>query len=259
MSDKARRSILNASPLCSRRGSKKAFTLVELLVVIGIIAILISLLLPTLGRAREAARRTACLSNLRQIHLAYTFYALENKDRVPLGYRRTKQFNSMVWSNTANKYVLFGLLYPRGLMNEPRVFFCPSEKNPKLDYSTDANPWPPGPVIGGDPTKASYSGYGCRPQVELPDDLALAPAGFHMPKLNDFRNKAIFADLANSATRLNTRHVRGVNVLYGNGGAHWVERKAIDDFIKATPEPVFPPDPQWDDEMDAVWQAFDRN
>src|SRR5882762_5498911 len=62
------------------------FTLVELLIVIGIIALLISILLPTLGRARESAKRTQCLSNLRQIAVFLNMYATQCGGQVPLGY-----------------------------------------------------------------------------------------------------------------------------------------------------------------------------
>jgi prepilin-type N-terminal cleavage/methylation domain-containing protein/prepilin-type processing-associated H-X9-DG protein len=58
---------------------RAGFTLVELLVVIGIIAILSAILLPVLSRAQGAARATQCLSNLRQLYLANTMYAAENK------------------------------------------------------------------------------------------------------------------------------------------------------------------------------------
>ena len=62
---------------------KKAFTLVELLVVIGIIAVLIGILLPTLSRARESARSIKCASNQRQLALAIKLFAQEHKGYMP--------------------------------------------------------------------------------------------------------------------------------------------------------------------------------
>ena len=65
---------------------KTAFTLVELLVVIGIIAVLISLLLPTLGRVRQQANSVKCLSNLRQIGQALVMYTNVHNGSLPIGY-----------------------------------------------------------------------------------------------------------------------------------------------------------------------------
>src|SRR5580693_3799499 len=68
--------------MCRRNYLSRGFTLMELLVVMGIIAILAALLLPVLSRARAKAKQTSCLNNLRQINLAVRMYADDFKEKV---------------------------------------------------------------------------------------------------------------------------------------------------------------------------------
>jgi prepilin-type processing-associated H-X9-DG protein len=69
---------------CGRkRGQGGGFTLTELLIVVGLIAMLMALLMPAMGKARAAANATACLSNVRQLGTAWTMYVAESRGRLP--------------------------------------------------------------------------------------------------------------------------------------------------------------------------------
>src|SRR5688572_16444974 len=124
--------------------TRKAFTLVELLVVIGIIAILISILLPSLTRAREAANRAACLSNLRSIGQMFLIYAHENKRQIPLG-TRTNSYPESYWIRRDNggqiRWVSWGPLYQAGYMKSPGYMYCPSAADPYHQYNGPSNGW----------------------------------------------------------------------------------------------------------------------
>ena len=70
----------------TQRFDGKNFTLIELLIVIAIIAILAAMLLPALNQARERARATTCMNNLKQNGSAFTFYADDNRGFIPLAH-----------------------------------------------------------------------------------------------------------------------------------------------------------------------------
>jgi len=98
--------------------SKAGFTLIELLVVIAIIAILASMLLPTLGQVKEKARLTGCVNNLRQFGLAVIYFADENDDRVP---------HTQNWLDKDNNRDLrAGQLFK--YLTTTNVYLCPTDR-----------------------------------------------------------------------------------------------------------------------------------
>ncbi len=102
-----------------RRGlaTRSGFTLIELLVVIAIIAILAAILFPVFARAREKARATACLSNLKQLGLVVSMYAQDYEETMA----------PAITANATGSYTIWHLMQP--YIRNTQIYVCPSDTN----------------------------------------------------------------------------------------------------------------------------------
>jgi prepilin-type N-terminal cleavage/methylation domain-containing protein len=115
-----------------RRMPRRGFSLVELLVVIGIIACLVGILLPALTAAREHARRIACVSNVRQLTVAWIMYANDNRGRLcssVLTIAPDGNEAPVSWCWIKRSFdPMQGVLWP--YLRNDRVYFCPDLPSP---------------------------------------------------------------------------------------------------------------------------------
>jgi prepilin-type N-terminal cleavage/methylation domain-containing protein/prepilin-type processing-associated H-X9-DG protein len=182
----------------------RGFTLVELLVVIGVIALLISILLPALNKARAQAQRTACLSNLRQLGVGMRIYANDHADRLPNS-NPPKTVND--WSATNRVLVALYERYVKGA----KAFHCPADEDPIPTAIETAD------YVQPNSARVSYDYFSpfWRPEFG--------------PKLTKIGEAPLAWDLSSAATTTqNKNHDRGGNVVFADGHADWLEASLWD-------------------------------
>lgn len=123
--------MVSLAQLRPRRKCRSAFTLIELLVVIAIISILAAILFPVFAQAREKARQTSCLSNLKQLGLATMMYAQDMDEALPLvsfGDFTSATTDEVSWTRSLQAYI-----------KNKQLLHCPSDSSDRWNNTDTAN------------------------------------------------------------------------------------------------------------------------
>ena len=217
----------------------RAFSIVELLVVVAILSVLLAILVPALGRAKELARRAVCASNLKQIGSSVGTYAAQSREWLPTltghGGTTLSCTHWVRWFYVEgygdHNYWNLGLLYKTDIATDGGLYYCPSQPDKWFRLKT-YSPWHSN-YQSGTSANGVRIAYGFNPYVvdpDTPDKSRLYTRHATMPPY-----RVLASDLVQ--TRGTVAHVAepGWNVLYPHGGVRFVIDPSIYDDDLAQP------------------------
>ena len=211
--------------------SRRGFTLIELLVVIAIIAILASILFPVFARAREKARQTSCLSNVKQIGLAAIMYAQDYDETLPMMWYPLVHIPGGQ-TGTSNYFTWAEALYP--YIRNDQLFQCPDQKYTQAQMPYGTYPFAynyngASPTVPADPGTGGLSGAS-EGAIKNPASLVMAYDGWTMDAwwlaadqaalLNGDAGPSGFWSQA--SWNVVRRHNDGPNIIFADGHAKWM-------------------------------------
>ena len=221
------------------RSRNGGFTLVELLVVISIIALLISMLVPSLRGSRRLAKKTQCLARLKAIGVANMMY-VGDSNRFPdmnnMPGDGTWQYNYLIYDGMDFDNNFGPLVREGGEIKSIEQLYCPVQKDPFYMLGTNMNPWPHRPLLD------TRSGYGRRYHLsgktlsQVPNTIGLASDVMHLPEV------------------VLSAHKTGVNAVYTDGHAQWVR----DPDIFTDNNLISPFDTMDNPIIEDLWDAIDE-
>lgn len=238
---------MNADKTSSFVHARRGFTLVELLVVIGIIAVLLAILLPSLSKARESAFRVQCASNMRTIGQLLYLYAHDNGGTLPPSMLQQRPDGSLKYRTfgTGNTGFLGPALYPK-YVEDGRIFYCPSAAG-SLTYDGDMG-WesPSGrqrllaftnPTDLGLYSSYYYNAAAKKRSTDLGEGVLKISASGQEPIMAEF-----IANVDKSIGGIPPNHkIFGCNMMFLDGHVEWYRDKKL-----SLGPPPFPSYPSWE-------------
>jgi prepilin-type N-terminal cleavage/methylation domain-containing protein/prepilin-type processing-associated H-X9-DG protein len=207
---------------CESRERPIGFTLIELLVVMAIISILASMLLPTLARAKESAKRIKCLSNQRQISLGLRLWADDNQARYPW------EMDADCGGSAGSCLTWQHLSIIQDQIVTPRILVCPSDqRDPALDFSTNRNT---GLKWHGNYAVSYFVGLDAndsRPAMHLLGDRNIQGLELQNCPPTGIRGVVTWLTPTNDPGWSMSIHRRGGNVALADGSASWLGRSGL--------------------------------